>query len=151
MSQSEAQIDVEELRRVATEVEERVKELGLHEKLREETGRLLNIVNDIKDWLGRVPSFAVKPVLAYSIDAFENAVVEYVIQGREIRDYVKLDAKVGEVKIIDVYRKFFEDSGVLRFLLSRYVETLASIAVTVKDNYDLVEKLKTIEERLSDP
>jgi hypothetical protein len=151
MSRSEAQISTEQLEQVAKEVAERVKELRLDGKLREETGRLMNIVHDMRDWLGRVPSFAVKPVLAYSIDAFENAVVEYIVQGREIRSYVKLNARIGEVKVIDVYRKFFEDAGVLEFLLSRYVETLASIAATVRESYDLVEKLRQIEERLSDP
>ena len=151
MSRSETQVSIEQLEQVAREVAEKIRELGLHEKLREETERLLSIASDIKDWLDRVPSFAVKPVLAYSINAFENAVIEYIIQGREIRDYVKLDAKIRAVRIADIYRKFFEDTGVLRLLLSRYVETLASIAATVSENYDLIEKLKQIEERLSDP
>jgi hypothetical protein len=151
MSQQESQVSVEQLEWVAKETIEKIKELGLGGKLKEEAERLLNIVNDLRDWMEKVPAFTVRPALLHSISSIEDAEIEYVVQGLELRRYVRVSGRFAEVKLIDIYKKLFEDTGVFNLLLHRFVETLASIAVTVKENYDLVKKLEQIEERLSDP
>jgi len=151
MSQPELQVNAEELGEITRQVIAKVKELGLDVKLKEETEKLMNIVYDIRDWLDRVPRFVVRPTSLYHIERLENAVLEFKVQGYEIGEYIRVNSKFGDVKLIDIYREFFGKSHVLSTLLRRFVETLANIAAIVKENYDIMEKLKQIEEKLSDP
>jgi len=150
MSQPE-QVDIEKLSEVAKQIAAKVKELKLDAKLKEEIEKLENIVLDIRDWLNRVPRFEIRPTSLLPIENIEGAEVEFKVQGYEFSDYIKVGGKFGSVKVVDVYREFFEKDYILSMLLRRYVETLANIAKVVRENYDLVEKLRQIEESIYDP
>jgi len=150
MSQPE-QVDIEKLSEAVKQIASKVEELKLGAKLKMEIEKLENIVLDIRDWLNRVPRFAIRPTSLLPIENIEGAVVEFKVQGYEFSDYIKLEDKFGDVKVIDVYREFFEKDYILSMLLRKYVETLANIAKVVRENYDIVEKLRQIEESISDP
>jgi len=150
MSQPE-QVDIEKLSEAVKQIASKVEELKLGAKLKMEIEKLENIVLDIRDWLNRVPRFAIRPTSLLPIENIEGAVVEFKVQGYEFSDYIKLEDKFGDVKLIDIYREFFEKDYILSMLLRKYVETLANIAKVVRENYDIVEKLRQIEESISDP
>ena len=144
-------VNVEELSEVVKQIAAKVKELKLDAKLKEEIEKLEDIVLDIRDWLNRVPRFEIRPTSLLPIENLKDAEVEFRVQGYEFSDYIKVGGKFGSVKVIDVYREFFEKDYILSMLLRRYVEILANIAKAVRENYDLVEKLRQIEESISDP
>jgi len=147
MSQPQ-QINIEELRRVATEVAEKVKELGLDVKLGGELKKLENIIEDLRDWTNKCTTFRVRPNYWLSIEKVSEGVGYFVVEGRVVHYIMKLNKKVGETMVLDVYREFFNDINVMYDLFGKLVETLESIVKVVKDNYDIIGTLRYVEDRL---
>ena len=145
---SQPQVNIEELRKVVTEVVEKVRELGLDVKLDGELKKLENILEDLRDWFNKYTTFRVRPNFWLDIGKVSDCVGYFAVEGRVVHHMIKLSKKVGEVMILDVYREFFNDSNVMYDLLGKLVETLENVVKTVKNNYDVVSMLKYIEDRL---
>jgi len=146
---SQPQIDVEQLKQVVTEVTKKIRELKLDVKLSGELKKLADTVEDLRDWLNKYTTFAIRPNYHWlNVEKVGESVGYFVVEGRVAYYTVKLSKKVGETTIIDVYNEFFSDFNVVRDLLGKLVETLENVVKVIRDNYDLVDKLKYIEDRL---
>jgi uncharacterized coiled-coil DUF342 family protein len=127
----------EELKKVASEIHEKVKSSDLVNAVEK--------LNEVKDTL---KSFMMRDHTEFSITLRDACVstqcedVELIIERKSFRSSIEVKRSTS---VIDVYKTFFDDQNVLEQLVDKLLGAMINVASEVKKSTDLLEKIHTLE------
>jgi len=154
MSQINNQSDIEQMRKRVDELISKAEELKkvaseIHEKVK--SSDLVNAVEKLSEVKDTLKSFMMRDHTEFSITLRDACVstqcedVELIIERKSYRRSIEVKRSTS---VIDVYKMFFDDQGALEQLIDNLLEAMIKVASEVKKSTDLLERIHTIERNI---
>ena len=146
-----SQVDVEQIKKHVSELISKAEELKkvaseIHEKVK--SSDLVNAVEKLNEVKDTLRAFVLRDHTEFSITLRDTCVssqcedIEVIVERKNFRYAIEVKRSTS---VIDVYKMFFDDQGVLKQLVDKLLGAMINVASEVKKSTDLLEKIQTLE------